>query len=269
MYDAHTHLNDSKLFGNWEKHLLDFVKNGWKRLVNIWVDEERILRALEIQKKYPQYCLASIWFHPCEINKKIDWFDLWLDEIKMFLIDTYKENSALISAIWECWLDYHYDVDDEKISFQKKLFGMQMDVANYLNLPVVIHSRDAFDDSIEILKNFKHLKLFFHCWGYNKKEVTILQDMFPNFWIWFDWNITYKNAENIRQSLLNIDIDRVLFETDAPYLSPQIVRWQTNEPSNIKYIYDYTSNLLNIEISELQKVIESNFSSFFYPEKST
>lgn len=264
LYDSHTHLNSPELFPNYETYLKEFIQEWWKQLVNVWVDKNRTQRALQIQEKYPQICLSTVWFHPSEAVFNKDFKenkDKYLEEAKNYIEKLIKENKVV--AIWECWLDYHYKVNEEIIQNQKELFILQCELAKKYNYPLVIHSRDAFKDTIETLKNYKKLKIYFHCWWYTEKEIKIVEDMFENLWIWFDGNITYKKADNLRKSAQIISFDKLLIETDAPYLTPQIVRKYMNKPSFIKYTYEYIANLRNISLKELKKQIEKNFKKLF------
>jgi len=276
--DSHTHLNETSLYKNYEKYIDNFLKIWWKKLVNIWVDFERTERALKIQEKYKNICLTSWWFHPTESifkykwknkyefskNKIVNWNE-YLKLSKIYLENLIKDTK--IVAIWECGIDFHYfdflkdwQTKEEVIKQQEELFILQLDLAKKYNLPVVIHSRDAFYETCEILENYKNLKLYFHCWGYGPKEIEYAQNKFENIWFGFDGNITYKKADNLRESVKKAKLNTILLETDAPYLSPQIVRKEKNQPANVKYVYDYVENLIGKDIKEKVKL---NFEKFY------
>lgn len=264
LYDSHTHLNSPELFKDYKKYVEEFIKIWGKKLINVWVDKKRTERALQIQKEYPNICYTSVWFHPSEAvfseelrkNK-----EKYLENVKNYIEKLVKEDKII--AIWECGLDYHYEVNEKIKENQKELFILQCDIARKYNYPIIIHSRDAFEDSLKILKKYKDLKIYFHCWGYNEKQVDIVQKEFSNLYIGFDGNITYKKADNLRRSVKATNIDKLLLETDAPYLSPQIVRKYTNKPSYIEYTYDYVCELRWIKRKELEKQIKKNFEKLF------
>lgn len=261
-FDSHTHLNDYSLFLEDERYINNFIKNSWVKMLNSWVNKDRIEKAIFLQEKYKDICLTSIGFHPSEAvfdRNLIDEKNKYLNDFKLFLKEKIKNHT--IHAIWECWLDYHYEWSLQKKDLQKKLFKMQCDVAKEFKFPLVIHSRDAFDDTIEILKNYKELKIYFHCWWYWAWEIDIVQNLFEKVWIWFTGNITYKKAEGIRESFIRTKENNLLFETDAPYLTPQIIRKQKNQPANVRYIYEYAEN---IKKKDLKKNIEKNFNEFFW-----
>ncbi len=279
LYDAHTHLNSPELFPKYEELLENFLKVNWKILVNVWVDYERTQRALEIAKKYPAYCLATAGFHPSEVIFKeknwkflfnmeyLNWTD-YLTEVEKYISNLIETQQ--IVAIWECGLDYHYteknkepltETTKEK---QKELFILQCEIAKKYDFPLIIHSRDAFKDTIEILKNFNNLKIYFHCWWYWPEEIKQAIELFPNLKVWFDWNITYKKADNLRQSAITCPLDKILLETDAPYLTPQIIRKEQNQPANVKYVYEFVAQLKNLSLIELELAIEENFFNFYW-----
>jgi TatD DNase family protein len=127
----------------------------------------------------------------------------------------------------------------------------------------MIHSRDAFQETYDVLKQFPNITVYIHCWWYWEKEVQMLLKTFPNLYIWFCWNITYKSAENLRESLKILPIEKLLVETDAPYLSPQGHRWEINEPKNVIVIWKYISELLRIEEETLWKQVCTNFFNLY------
>ncbi len=266
-YDSHTHLNDIKIFDKWESLLKKFIDSWWKWLINVWVDENRNDRAIFLVKnsvKYQDKCFiwATIWYHPSEVcYNKIN-----KNNIKSKidnLIKSYDKNKNYIVWIWECWIDTHYENGNETIVLQKELFDLHCNIAKQNNLPIVVHSRDDFESTFDVLKTYKNLKIYFHCWGYWPDEIKKIQNYFTNIWIWYAWNITYPKAELLRQSFAVTDIENLLMETDAPYLSPQNKRWETNEPLNIIDIYNYCSNLKNMNTVSYNIQIEKNFKKLY------
>lgn len=280
-FDSHTHLNSPQLFPEYKKYIENFINIWWKKLVNVWVDFSRTQKALEIQENFPKTCLSTWWFHPTEPIFK---FENWKYKFKkteliswnkyLNLTKEYLENlikNKKIIAIWECGIDYHYFENIQKWqnikeikNQQKELLVLQLELAKKYNIPVVIHSRDAFTDTIKILKEYKGLKIYFHCWWYWPEEITKIQDILQNLWIWFDGNITYKKAEQLRQSIKKCKLNQILLETDAPYLTPQVIRKEQNQPANIKYVYEYVANLKNIDLLELELAVEDNFFKFYW-----
>ncbi|NOZ44886.1 MAG: TatD family deoxyribonuclease, partial [bacterium] len=131
-------------------------------------------------------------------------------------------------------------------------------------LPLVIHSRDAFEETMEVLISYTDLEIYFHCWGYDEAEIIKIQESFPKLWIGFCGNISYKNAESLRRSLKQLDLKHLVLETDSPYLSPQVVRGERNQPANIRYIYSFVSKELGIAEDELAKRVNKNFLDLYH-----
>ncbi len=173
------------------------------------------------------------------------------------------EHREEVVAIGECGIDLHYVNTPENLTLQKDLFQQQLDLARALELPVVIHSRDAFDETLEILKEYPDLKIYFHCWGYSPEKIKKLFTVFPKLWIGFTGNVSYPKAQEIRDSLAVVPRERLLMETDAPYLSPQKVRGKTNQPVYIQYVYQFIAEQLMISEKQLAQQIEKNFRAFY------
>ncbi len=264
MIDAHTHLNSPALFLNRKKHILDFEKIWGTGLVNVWADEKYNQNGLIISKEYDGnvFVKCTIGYSPHEVlaNKvSDDNIDNNIDKLKIL----YLENKNHIVAIWEIWIDTHFD-SWSSLVLQKKLFKMQCELAKELWLPIVIHSRDDFDSTMEILEKFKELKIYFHCRWYGPDEIKKLKNCgLKNYRVGFCGNITYPKAQNIRDSLLACDIENILIETDAPYLSPQNLRGESNHPTNIKYTYEFISNEMKISTGNLKSKIENNFKKLY------
>jgi len=263
-YDAHTHLNDEKLYPDWKAHLHTFFDQGGKWLVNVWVDHERNKRAIDIaiqaKSLFTQWRVkATIGYHPSEVcfgkiqNKKD------IQHALQLLRDLYTDNKEHILAIGEWWIDTHYD-GDSHIDLQQELFAQQCNLAQEFDLPIVIHSREDFASTWDVVKNYKNQKIYFHCRWYGPEELQKLQDYFPNFRVWFCGNSTYPKAQNLRDSLAIVRKDSVVLETDAPYLTPQKMRGKTNTPSYIQYIYEY---ITTISPTITAKQIEQNIHTLY------
>lgn len=272
-YDAHTHLNDDKLYPQREKHLQDFFDHWWARIVNIGVNHDRNKKAIHIskqaQKHWHNHVLATIGVHPTEtVFGDINHIDDIAPLIHQ-LEQVYHKNKKYIVAIGECGNDAHHGDYKKTKELQKELFFQQGLLARKHKLPLVIHSRDNFDDAFEILKAFVDLKIYFHCRGYGPDEIKKLHHTFPHLRIGFCGNISYPKAQLLRDSFEQIKILQkntssihkihFLLETDAPYLTPQTKRGTINVPANIKDIYQYISDTFNIASSLLQEKIKHAF----------
>ena len=264
-YDAHTHLNDEYLFPNREELLQEFLDAWGKWLVNVGANKAFNQNWLKIAKNYKHidnfFLWTTIWFHPYEVIAE-HITEANIKEEMDILEQQYLDNKKHIYAIWECWIDTHYNWDN-KMAIQQQLFKMQCDLAKKYDIPLVIHSREAFAETLAIIKEYTDIKIYFHCRGYDKAEIELLQKMFPQLRVGFCGNVSYKKAEEIRTSLHALDFTHILLETDAPYLSPQVVRWEKNKPSNVIHIYDFVAQELVIEREDLATIVEKNFERLY------
>ena len=140
---------------------------------------------------------------------------------------------------------------------------MQCDFARELGLPIVIHSRDAFEETLEILELYSDLTVYIHCRSYGTDEYKYLEKTFPRLFIGFCGNVTYKNAQNLRDTLSIAHPSQVIMETDAPYLAPQAIRGQTNHPANLTYNYEFCAAHLCVSLPEFAAQIEVNFKRLY------
>lgn len=256
--DAHTHLNTNQLFWDYKKYLENFEKIWWKILVNAWANNEYNQKWIQIAKdsinNFPNLTVkTAIWRHPCDIpHNKADFLPL-LNELEKL----YEENKDYIVAIGECGIDLHFP-ENPTVEIQQNALKLQAELARKLNLPLMIHSRDWFHETMEVLKDFSDLKIYFHAWWYGPDELIECERTFPNLRIWCTNVIEYPSAEKIRESIRNIKTAKILTETDAPFLPPQSMRGQQNEPAYVTYVYDKLHEILGIEQKELEKTVEQN-----------
>lgn len=267
MYDAHTHLNSEIMYPEWQKYIDIFVQVWGKWLVNSWAsefyNEKAIIIAQESLQKYPTIKVkATIGRHPLECVENIIIKENYIQKVQK-LKQQYISNKEHIVAIGEIWIDVHFPGGQETLDLQKDLFALQCDLAQEFNLPIVIHSRDEFKQTLDVLQNYKNQTIYFHCWGYWPEEYRILNDTFTNLFIGFCGNITYKNAQSLRDTLAIVNKNQLVLETDAPYLAPQVVRGQTNHPAYVEYIYNFVANQLQITRQYIDNQIENNILNLY------
>ena len=250
-----------------EKYLLQFVQAGWVGLVNSWASDEYNTRGIEIAKSWKlkaESCLvrSTIGYHPeCCHDGEIS-----EENIQQKIVDLkkmYEENKEYIVAIGECGIDTYYPGSEDSLELQKKLFVAQCDLAKELDLPLMVHIRKNFASAFEILQKYRDLTVYIHCWGFGPEEFRMLSAEFRNLYIGFCGNVTYKNAQNLRDTLKIVPLERLLLETDAPWLSPQVVRGTMNVPANVQYIYEFVAKELKMPFEMLAEQIEKNFCSVY------
>ena len=260
LFDAHCHLNEQGLFSDWKQHVQAFIDLWGKGLVMAGANKEYNEKGIHIAEEslnfFPDFFLKTcIGLHPGDIHQLKKSLKDEITQLKL----RYQKHPSLIIAIGECWIDHHYPEYQQYHNAQKELFALQCDLAQELQLPIVIHSRDAFTETLDILKHYPELTIYFHCRGYGPEEIKQLQSLFPKLFIGYAGNISYPKADEIRASLLQTATHQLLLETDAPYLAPQKFRGSINTPQNIKENWRFIAELIGITEDELRKIGRNNF----------
>lgn len=187
-------------------------------------------------------------------NDLEDYNDKNLEKIKILA------NDKKCVAIGEIGLDYYWEKENKQI--QKAAFKKQIQIANELGLPIVIHSRDAVQDTIDLLKeNNVEKKGIFHCCQLNKFLVE--EALKLGFYISFAGPITFKNSKNAQEIIKNVPMDKILIETDSPYLAPEPVRGTRNNCINVKYVAQKIAEFKNISFEEVAKISYKNAKKIF------
>lgn len=243
--DAHCHISKTD-YDDIKVLINNAKKEGIYRMINNGVDDLSNKEVLDISTKYREI-LPALGIHP-ENSKNYNTGDIKYIE----------DNIDKIIAIGEIGLDYHYgDNNKEK---QKELFETQLNLAQKYNLPVIVHSRNATEDTINILKKYPLLKGIIHCFSGSLETAKIYLKM--GFKLGIGGVITFKNS-NLYKVIEILPTDSFVLETDSPYLSPEPRRGQKNEPANVKYIAQYICNIKNISLSELATITEKNIKDVF------
>ena len=232
----------------------DANDNGVKILNNISADMDEIDDLLETSRKYGNVYL-TIGQHPENVRKGIPTVENLLK-----IID---ENSKII-GVGETGLDYHFDNDNETKKLQRENFLIHIEAVRKSKLPLVIHSRDCDEDMIEILEAEQkkgEFKFLLHCFSSGAELAYKSLDL--GGYVSFSGILTFKNAVDIQEIAKNIPLNKILVETDAPYLAPVPLRGKTNVPANVKYVAKFLANLLNKDFSEIQSATTENFFRLF------
>ena len=208
-------------------------------------------RALELSKR--DNIFLSVGVHPIETPKatREDYYKLQV------LIQDKK-----CIAVGEIGLDYHYDSSLQNTNIQKESFLKQIDIAVKYNKTVIIHCRDAYDEMIDFLKKYKNVpKGVIHCFSGTPKQAKMFIEM--GFLLGIDGPVTYKKSDNLKQVVFETDLNKLLVETDCPYLAPQKYRGQRNEPSYIIETLKEIATIKNILISEAAQITMQNALKLF------
>lgn len=248
-FDSHSHLNDEKFDEDRYEIIKEIYDSGTTNFVTAGYSVESSKKAVDIANRY-DFIYATAGVSPNDIPQKEE--ELWkqLSDIK----DLVKSNKKIL-AIGEIGLDYYWNTENKEI--QKKAFIEQIKLANEMDLPIVIHTRDAIMDTIQILKEDKvKNKGVFHCCPQNRE--LIKEGLKLGFYISFAGPITFKNSKNADEMINLVPNDRILIETDSPYLAPEPVRGTRNTPSNVKYIAEKIANVKGLSLQDVEKYTVEN-----------
>ena len=253
-FDSHAHLDDEKFDIDREKLIPEIYNSGITKFVSCGYNLESSKKAVELSKKY-NFIYATVGTSPNDLSTK---YEQDVENIEEILKNELNKNSKIV-AIGEIGLDYHYDTDKE---IQYKAFVKQIEIANKYNLPIVIHTREAVTDTIEILKKHPvNKKGVFHCCPFNRE--LIKEALKLGFYISVAGPITFKNSKNAEEIANLIPLDKMLIETDRPYLSPEPVRGTRNDPRNVKYTAQKIADFRNISLEEIARETYNNTKTIF------
>lgn len=251
-FDSHAHYNDERFSDN-KFEIIDsmYKEDGITRLVCAGYNVKSSIEAVEIANKV-DYVYAIVGISPNDIED--------FSEENLKVIENLAKNNKKVVAIGEIGLDYYWVKDNKEL--QNELFSKQIDLANKLELPIVIHSRDAVSDTIDMIKNKNKVvkKGIFHCCQLNPEFIK--EAVKQGFYISFSGNVTFKNAR-AKEAIEVVPLDKILIETDSPYLSPEPFRGKTNTSKNVKLVADKIAEVLGMTTDEVAKITYENANRIF------
>lgn len=259
-FDSHSHYNDEKFDNDREDIIKQTYENGITKFVCAGYDIKSSKFSLELSKKH-EFIYSIIGISPNDIPQTEE--ELWksIEEISEIAV---KNRNKKIVAIGEIGLDYYWNKENKNL--QKQAFIKQIELANKLELPIVIHSRDSAIDTIDIIKNHKVNKSgIFHCCQLNQEMIK--QALQLGYYISFAGSITFKNSKNVPTIIEMVPIDKILIETDSPYLTPEPHRGERNDCRNVKYVAQKIADLKGIPLEEVAKITYENAMKIFEIKK--
>ena len=227
LFDTHAHLNDEAFDQDREALLAGLQDKGIGLVMNAGCSLEPSREVVEMAKLYP-WLYAAVGSHPDAA-----------DEVDETVLEEYRKLCKLnpkVKAIGEIGLDYHYE--DIPREIQQKAFRLQMELARELDLPVIVHERDAHEDGMAIVREFPTVKGVFHCYSGSAEMARQLVEM--GWYIGFTGVLTFKNARKAVETAASIPLDRIVLETDCPYMAPEPFRGKRNDPG---YLYRMAEQL--------------------------
>ena len=251
MIDSHCHLDHEPLFDDLENILKRSKEVGIEKLLTICTTFESFVKIKQLVKK-DDIIFGTYGIHPHEAkNDKVT---------KKLIIDEISANEKII-GIGETGLDFYYNFSDKKD--QIKSFEEHIKASIELKIPLIIHSRNAEDEMLEIFNEYKKhdLKILMHCFTGSKKFAESLLDL--NAYFSASGIITFKNSTDLQETFKSIPLEKTLIETDSPYLAPVPNRGKKNEPSFVKFTAEKLAEIKDIPMSTLVKSTTSNFNKLF------
>ena len=246
LFDTHAHMDDQAFDADREKLLSSLPGAGIGLLMNPGCSLESSRNAAALAAQY-DWMYAAVGSHP----------DV-ADEVNETVLEEYRELCKLhpekIKAIGEIGLDYHYE--DIPRELQKKAFIAQMELARELDLPVIVHERDAHADGLAIVKAFPEVKGVFHCFSGSAELARQLTDL--GWYIGFTGVLTFKNARRAIEAAQAIPLERIVIETDCPYMSPEPFRGKRNDPGKVYRMAEKLAEIRGISVEEAQAITFEN-----------
>lgn len=252
-FDTHCHLNSPQLYPKIEEILKNCKETGIDLLLVVGYDYQTSLLAVEIANKYPS-CYASIGIHPTELNSLNE-----ADENQFYALLGHPK----VVALGEIGLDYYWVKDPGERSKQKQWFIKQIKIANYYNKPIIVHSRDAAQDTYDILKSHKPLQGgVMHCYSCSSEMLPLFLDL--GLYIGLDGPVTFLNAANPKEVARFVPLDKLLIETDSPYLAPHPYRGKENTPLNLPLIVEAIAKIKETNAEKISECTYSNGKKLFH-----
>lgn len=260
LFDSHAHYDDEKFDQDREEIIQKIYDSGVEKFISAGYSLESSKRAIELADKY-EFIYTTVGISPNDVKQTLE--ETIEDIKKLEDIITRKENDKIV-GIGEIGLDYYWNKENKEI--QKQAFIMQIELANRLNLPITIHTREAVSDTLEILKQHPvQQKGVFHCCPLNRELVK--EALKLGFYISFAGPVTFKNSKNAPEIIDMIPIDRMLIETDSPYLAPEPVRGTRNDSRNVKYTAQKIAELKGLTLEEVAEATYRNAEKLYNIEE--
>jgi TatD DNase family protein len=251
LFETHAHLNAKEFDEDRDEVIARARENGVETIVNIGFNAETIPSCLELAERY-DFIYAVVGWHPQDAKDMTDEHLEWIEELS---------RHPKVVGLGEMGLDYYWDTSPRDV--QAEVFRKQIRLARKLEMPIVIHNRDAHQDVITILKEEKAAEVggIMHCFSGSWETAKLALDM--NFYISFGGPLTFKNAKQPKEVAAKVPLDRLLIETDCPYLTPHPFRGKRNESGYVRYVCEEMANIRGLSYEEMAKITADNARRLF------
>lgn len=253
IFETHAHYDDEQFDAGREALLASLPDCGIKRVVNIGASIASTRNSIELAEKY-DYIYAAVGVHPSEIAELNEERFAWLKELTKL---------EKVVAVGEIGLDYYWDKEPDVQDRQRYWFRRQMDLAREANLPIIVHSRDAAADTMQVMKeaHAEEIPGVIHCYSYSPEMAQEFIKM--GYYIGVGGVVTFKNAKKLKETVEQIPLGRILLETDCPYMAPEPNRGKRNDSRNIPYIVAKIAELKQTTAEEVERITWQNAMNFY------
>ena len=257
IFETHAHYDDDSFDTDRDALIASMPEKGIGRIINVGASIETTKTTLALAKQY-DFVYAAVGVHPSDISGLNEETYAWLSE---------QTKWSKTVAVGEIGLDYYWDKEPEVQKAQRYWFGRQLELAREAKLPVIIHSRDAAADTMEVMKSVhaEEIPGVIHCYSYSKEMAAEFVKM--GYYIGVGGVVTFKNAKKLKETVEAIPLERILLETDCPYMAPEPYRGSRNDSSNIPYVIAKIAELKGITKEEVERVTEENARKLFQKVK--
>lgn len=245
IFDTHAHYDDEQFDKDRDELLASMQEQNVGTIVNVSATLESCRRAIALADKYP-FIYAAVGVHPDEVGELNE--DTFADMKKLFV-------HKKVVAVGEIGLDYYWDNEPHEV--QKEWFVRQLELARERSLPVLIHSRDAAADTLYIMKEYaKGLTGVIHCFSYSKE--VALEYIKMGFYIGVGGVSTFKNAKKLKEVVAAVPIEKILLETDCPYMAPEPFRGKRNQSGYLSYVAEQIAQIKGMSVEDVIRQTEAN-----------
>ncbi len=252
LIDSHCHIYDEKFSEDRDQVIQRAEENGIERIFMPNCDSTTIEAMVSCEDKYPGICISTMGLHPCYVKENF--------KEELAIVERWLSDRPFL-AIGEIGLDFYWDktfVKEQEIALRQ-----QIEWALHYQVPIILHTRDSIDETISIVSEYipKGLRGVFHCFSGNEEQAKIITEEL-NFFLGIGGVVTFKNS-GVKDAIKKVSLDKIMLETDAPYLAPTPYRGKRNEPSYIKNIAEFLATELDIPFKELAERTSKNCDTFF------
>ncbi|MBF4806228.1 MAG: TatD family hydrolase [Pseudoleptotrichia goodfellowii] len=241
--DTHTHIYDERFEEDFDI-IMKNIEEQMEGIVSIGFDLESSKKSIDLANKY-SFVHAVIGVHPVDIKKYNDEVEKELEKLAL--------TEKKVVAIGEIGLDYHWMEDPEEV--QKEGFRKQIELAERVKLPIVIHTREALQDTLDILREYKNVGGILHCYPGSYEAAKPFLD---RYYIGVGGTVTFKNNKKTKELVKELSLDKIVLETDCPYLTPVPFRGKRNEPVYTKYVAEEIARIKEISVEEVINITTEN-----------